>query len=111
MLTIDKLREFGSEVDEGLVRCMGKEEFYLMCVGKVTEDVRLSLLEEQLAKKDLDAAFETAHALKGMYTNLSLTPLSGPIIKMTELLRSRSDTDYTALLTQAKAQFEKLCSL
>ena len=46
-----------------------------------------------------------------MYTNLSLTPLSEPIIEMTELLRSRSDTDYTELLTQAKAQFEKLRSL
>lgn len=111
MLTIDKLREFGADVDEGLVRCMGKEEFYLMLVGKAIEAERLSLLEEQLAKKDLDAAFETAHALKGMYTNLSLTPLSEPIIEMTDLLRSRSDTDYTELLTQAKAQFKKLRSL
>lgn len=111
MLTIDKLREFGADVDEGLVRCMGKEEFYLMLVGKAIEDERLSLLEEQLAKKDLDAAFETAHALKGMYTNLSLTPLSEPIIAMTGLLRSRTDTDYSALLTEAKTQFEKLRSL
>ena len=111
MLTIDKLREFGADIDEGLVRCMGKEDFYLMLVGKAIEDERLSLLEEQLAKKDLDAAFETAHALKGMYTNLSLTPLSEPIIAMTELLRSRIDTDYSALLTEAKAQFEKLRSL
>ena len=111
MLTIDKLREFGADVDEGLVRCMGKEEFYLMLVGKAIEAERLSLLEEQLAKKDLDAAFETAHALKGMYTNLSLTPLSEPIIAMTELLRSRTDTDYCALLTETKAQFEKLRSL
>jgi HPt (histidine-containing phosphotransfer) domain-containing protein len=111
MLTIDKLREFGADVDEGLVRCMGKEEFYLMLVGKAIEDERLSLLEEQLAKKDLDAAFETAHTLKGMYTNLSLTPLSEPIIAMTKLMRSRTDTDYSALLTETKAQFEKLRSL
>jgi hypothetical protein len=30
---------------------------------------------------------------------------------MTELLRSRTDTDYSGLLAEAKSQFEKLKSL
>lgn len=111
MLTIENLRAFGADVDEGLVRCMNKEAFYLMLVGKVIEDQRLPALEAQLAAKDLGGAFETAHALKGMYANLSLTPLTEPISEMTELLRSRTDTDYAALLSEVKAQFEKLCSL
>ena len=111
MMTIEKLREFGADVDEALVRCMNNEEFYIMLVGKVTEDGRLAQLEQQLAAKDLDAAFETAHALKGMYANLSLTPLTVPISEITELLRSRTDTDYSALLGESKAQFEKLCGI
>ena len=53
-------------------------------------------------------AFESAHALKGMYSNLSLTPLTAPISEMTELLRAGTDTD---LLNEAKAQFERLCAL
>ena len=57
-----------------------------------------------LAKKDLDAAFEVAHALKGMYGNISLTPIYKPLSEMTELLRSRTDTDYSALLAEAKKQ-------
>ena len=111
MLTVDKLKEFGANTDEGLTRCMSKEDFYLMLVGKALADTRLEALEGQLASKDLDAAFETAHALKGMYSNLSLDPLTKPVSEMTELLRSRTDTDYSALLGQAKAQFEKLRSL
>lgn len=111
MLTIESLRDFGANVDEGLIRCMGKEEFYLMLVGKVLADDRLTQLEQQLRDKDLAAAFETAHALKGMYANLSLNPLTVPISEMTELLRNRTDTDYAALLAEAKAQFERLCSL
>lgn len=111
MLTIDKLREYGADVDEGLVRCMNNEGFYIMLVGKVICDKRLARLETQLAENDLDGAFESAHALKGMYSNLALTPLTKPVSEMTELLRSRTDTDYSALLNETKAQFEKLCAL
>ena len=111
MLTVDKLREYGANVEEGLARCMNKEDLYLMLVRKAADDHRLSLLAEQLEKKDYAAAFETAHALKGMYANLSLTPLTEPVSEMTELLRKRTDTDYSALLHEAQMQFEKLCSL
>ena len=111
MLTIDKLREYGADVDEGLARCMDKEDFYIGLIGKALDDNRLPLLEQQIVKGDLDEAFETAHALKGMYANLSLTPLIKPVSEMTELLRNRTDTDYSALLADAKLQFETLCSL
>ena len=111
MLTIDKLKDYGADVDEGLARCMNMKDFYITLVGKVLEDNRLPLLEQQISEKKLDAAFEIAHALKGMYANLSLTPLTKPVSEITELLRSRTDTDYSALLAEAKAQFETLCSL
>jgi HPt (histidine-containing phosphotransfer) domain-containing protein len=111
MLTIEKLREYGANVDDGLTRCMGKEDFYLLLVGKVLEDKRITALEAQLADKDLDSAFETAHALKGMYANLSFDPLTKPVSEITKLLRSRTDTDYSALIEETITQFEKLCSL
>ena len=111
MLTIEKLKEYGANTDEGVTRCLGREEFYLMLVGKAIEDDRFPLLARQLAARDLAAAFETAHALKGTYTTLSLTPLAKPVVEMTELLRQRSDVDYTQLFDEAKAQFEKLCAL
>ena len=111
MMTVEALRAFGADVDDGLARCLNKEDFYLMLVKKAAEDRRLSLLAEQIGQKDYAAAFETAHALKGMYANLSLTPLTEPVSEMTELLRSRTDTDYSALMEEAAAQFERLCSL
>lgn len=111
MLTIDKLREFGADVEEGLKRCMNNESFYLMLVGKALEDNRLGQLEQQLSEKNLDGAFESAHTLKGVYANLSLTPLSKPVNEMTELLRNRVDADYSSLFDETKRQFEKLKSL
>ncbi len=111
MLTIENLKNFGADTDEALVRCMNNEGFYLTLVGKVLEDKRLEQLEQQLSEKNLNAAFESAHALKGMYTNLSLRPLADPIIEMTELLRNRTDTDYSALLATVKEQYNKLKEL
>ncbi|MBR3446948.1 MAG: Hpt domain-containing protein [Oscillospiraceae bacterium] len=111
MMTIESLRAFGADVDAGLVRCLNKEDFYLMLVKKAAEDTKLSELAEQLRNGQLDAAFETAHALKGMYANLSLTPLTEPVSEMTELLRKRTDTDYSALMQEAQKQYERLCSL
>ena len=111
MLTLDKLRDFGADVEEALVRCMNKEDFYLMLVNKVISDKKISQLEQQINEKAYDSAFETAHALKGVYSNLSLTPLTEPVSELTELLRNRTDTDYTALINEVTAQFSKLCSL
>ena len=111
MITIEKLCEFGADVDDGLSRCLNKADLYIYLVCKLTEDKTLYLLEQQLIRKDLDGAFETAHSLKGVYANLSLTPLTGPVTDMTELLRNRTDTEYTGLIDKLKTGFEKLCEL
>ena len=111
MLTIEKLREYGADVDQGLARCMNMEEFYLTLVEKALDDNRLPLLEQQIIGGDLGEAFETAHALKGMYANLSLDPLTKPVSEITELLRSRTETDYSPLLAESIKQFEALCDL
>ena len=62
MLDIDVLRNFGANVDEGIARCMGKEDFYLMLVGKVLDDKRLTVLEQQLAEKAQQAAVRNRKA-------------------------------------------------
>ena len=111
MITIDALNRYGANTPEGLTRCMNNEAFYIMLVNKALADRRLDQLEQQIAAKDLEAAFETAHTLKGMYANLSLDPLTKPVSEITELLRNKSDADYTALLAEAKAQYAALVAL
>lgn len=111
MLTIENLKAFGANVTEGVSRCLNDESFYIDLVKSVIPDTRLDELEQYIAGKDLDKAFEVAHALKGMYGNISITPIYEPVCEMTELLRERKDTDYSALLAEAKAQKEKLVEL
>ena len=111
MLTIDALREFGANVDEGLQRCMNNEAFYFRLIGMAVNDEGFEKLQNAIDNSDLDAAFEAAHALKGILGNLSLTPIFAPVSEMTELLRSREERDYSGMLAEILGQREALKAL
>ena len=104
MLTIDAVRAWGADVDEAMERCLNNEAFYLRLVAKALQDPSFTRLKETVAAGDLDKAFDTAHALKGVLANLALTPLLTPVREITELLRSRTQTDYAPLLEEIDRQ-------
>ena len=111
MLTIDALRAYGADVDDGLRRCMNTEGFYLKLVEKAAADPSFDQLIEAVEGGDLGRGFELAHALKGVTANLSLTPVETPIREITELLRARTDMDYSALIAEILARNEELQAL
>ena len=100
MLTIEKLNEYGANTTEGLERCMGNEAFYFRLIGMALMDVNFNNLKMSLVQGDLDAAFEASHALKGVLGNLALTPLYEKSSEICELLRSRTEMDYSPLLEE-----------
>ena len=93
MLTVDALKQFGADTADGLGRCMNNEAFYLKLVARVPGDSNFNLLSQSIARGDKKAAFEAAHALKGIMANLGITPLYEPISGLTELLRAGLDAD------------------
>ena len=112
MLTIDSLRAYGANVDEGMTRCMNNEAFYFRLIGMALKDSRFDTLGVKIASGDLQAAFEEAHALKGVLGNLALTPIYNPVSEMTELLRARQNVDYSPYLAEMKKQktlLDELC--
>ena len=111
MITVDALRSFGANVDEGLSRCMNNEGFYVRMVRLVLADPNFEKLRRAAYDNDLDAAFEAAHALKGVLANLSLTPVLTPVAELTELFRSRTPGDYRAAADEIAALRDKLAAL
>lgn len=111
MLTIEALKTFGADTSDGLKRCLDNEAFYLKLVSKALEDKNFDMLEEAVAAGDLDNAFEAAHSLKGVLGNLALTPIYKPVYDITELLRARTDTDYTSLIREISDKREQLVRL
>lgn len=111
MITIDKLKEYGANVEEGLSRCMGNEALYLKLVATIPNEPRFAELNKNIAENNLDSAFEAAHALKGVLGNLALTPLYDPVFEITELLRTREPADYTDILSKINEKVETLSDL
>lgn len=86
-MTLESLKAYGANTDEGLNRCMNNEAFYLRMVGMALKDRNFDALETAVKAEDARAAFEAAHALKGSIGNVALTPIYEPICALTELLR------------------------
>ncbi len=111
MAGLEDLRAYGANVDEGLNRCVNNEEFYFRMIRKAVDDPSFEDLPRAIGEKDLARAFEIAHALKGVLTNLALTPLSEPVSEIVELLRSQTDTDYSGYLEKIAAKKAELVNL
>ena len=111
MLTIEALKAFGADTDDGLKRCLNKEDFYFKLIGIAVNDGNFEKLGEAIEKGDLAAAFDSAHALKGVLGNLALTPILKPVAEATELLRSGTQTDYSGYIAEITAKRNELKAL
>ena len=107
-MTLEQLRTFGCNVDEGLARCMNNEAFYIMLVNKLLSSTDLSKLENALNENDLETAFKEAHSLKGVCGNLSLTPLFNVLSEMVEHLRVKETMDYGPSFNKLRSLFNDL---
>ena len=118
MISIDSLRAYGANVDEGLSRCMGMEDFYLQLVGMQLNDPNMDRLSAAVGADDIvgadkvEEAFEAAHALKGALGNLAITPIQKPVEEITERLRgAKEPVDLSDLMPAYRAALEGLREL
>ena len=111
MLTVEKLKNYGANVEEGLERCMNNEAFYLRMVDMAIGNDGFDKLAAAVEKGEVPQIFEAAHALKGMLGHLALTPLFQQASEITELARAGTDADYAALHSKLKEEQKKLQAL
>ena len=111
MITIEELNKLGANTEEGLARCMGSESLYLKLVNMIPDEDGFEKLKSAADAGDLNAAFEAAHALKGVLGNLSLTKMCDKSSEITELLRAKTKIDYTPLINQLLSMRDELAAL
>ena len=111
MLTIEKLKAYGADVELGLSRCANKEALYLRLVKIVIDELASDQLGEALRENDFDKAFDIAHKLKGGVSNMALTPIIEPVSKLTEQLRDQSSDDYQTLYSDIMKETKALTAL
>lgn len=112
-MTLEDLKAYGANTEEGLARCMNNEAFYLRMVNLALADKYFDELKRAMDAGEARAAFEAAHALKGSIGNVALTPIYQPACALTELLRGADalPDGGGALLNEIMAQREKALKL
>ena len=110
-MTLDDLTAYGANVEEGLARCMGMEDFYLRLVESIKGEAGFDTLKGDLEDERFADAFSTAHALKGVLANLALTPMYEPVAELTDLLRPKAPVDYADLLNKIMEERERFLAL
>lgn len=111
MISINKLKEFGCNVNDGLERCLNDESFYLDLVKSLINDTQMEKLKEELMKNNLEEAFKISHSLKGVYGNLAITPIYEKLKELTDYLRLKKEIDYNLLIDELinlNNEFKKL---
>jgi len=86
---LEKLKEYGVDVDAAVARFVGKKDLYTKFLLKFLDDTSYNGLAESIENQKYPEAFEYAHSLKGVCGNLNLSPLTEQVTEMTEILRNK----------------------
>lgn len=87
MKTLQELQKDGIDIDGAMERFMENEEMFRYFLRQLpAEDAYYSMLQA-LNEKNVEAAFDWAHRLKGITANLALPQLYEELCKIVEILR------------------------
>lgn len=108
---IKELKAWGCDTEDALNRVLDDEAFYRECLLDVPGDPCFEQLGTALRAHDVPAAFDAAHALKGVLANLGLTPMLHTTVEIVEPLRAGSDAGLLPKYEQLMRQRDKLSQL
>lgn len=111
MNLLEALSGYGADVPGTMERLMGDVEVYDQCIHLLLEDPAFSELQNAAARGDSKAAFESAHALKGVSANLGLTPLFDAVCAVVEPLRQSESANIAPQLSRLNEERQKLAEL
>lgn len=108
MSMLDELRELDVNVDEALQRFMNKAELYEKMLKKLPPMMNGRQVLEAIDAGNIDGAIETAHTMKGVLGNLSVTPLYKAYTDIVALLRSNEPDEAKKILEESFPDEEKI---
>lgn len=86
--TKKQLIDAGIDVNKGILRLMGRTDKYLSLLKKFLQDDSFAKLKDAFAREDCAAAYNAAHALKGISANLALELLNERVCLQMSILQS-----------------------
>lgn len=95
---LTELKSLGTNIDEGLGRCMNNEALYEKLIKKVPQNFENLEVLPFFEAGDYETALVNAHTLKGVSGNLSLTPLFSAYSDIVNLLRENKPEEARKIL-------------
>lgn len=104
----EALIKIGVDIDSTMERFMNNEALFLKCLDKFLSDDCYERMLAAIDGKDVNAAFDASHELKGVSANMGFEHLYEPVKVIVEVFRA-GKTDYDpALLDSIKAAYEEI---
>ena len=110
-MNADALKEYGVDYCAGVRRFLDDSELYEEMLGEFLSDGSFMRLEQAVEAGEYLAAFEQAHALKGVSGNLDMTALYRTSSVLTEYLRYNDAPDaekLRELFESTKTAYERV---
>jgi hypothetical protein len=108
---LQELRAWGCDMDGVTARFFGDWELYTSCLKQAAADASFERLGDALRTQNAMAAFDEAHTLKGVLSNMGLTPLYDSVVPIVESLRAGETAGLTPYYEELLAGRAKLRSL
>jgi HPt (histidine-containing phosphotransfer) domain-containing protein len=101
----------GINYDEGVARFVGNAEMYERFLMEFLSDPTFALLDTAMGEKNISAAFQASHSLKGLSGNLSLERLYQKLVALTDALRGVGDLRRAeSLFPAVKTEYQQICA-
>lgn len=100
MSMVDELKELGANVDEAMQRFMNNAALYEKMLKKLPKMLNGKQVIEAIENGNIEGAIETAHTLKGVLGNLSITPLYEAYTDIVALLRQDNPEKAKSILEE-----------
>ncbi len=108
MSMLEELEKLDVNVDEAMQRFMNKAELYERMLKKLPNMMNGTQVMEAIESGNIDGAIETAHTLKGVLGNLSITPLYKAYTEIVALLRKNELDEAKKILEESFPVEEKV---
>lgn len=105
---LQKLKEYGADVDGALNRFAGDADLYKECVAMFMTDTEFDNLKRAGNDNNYADCFNAGHTLKGVCGNLGLLPLYEQLSILIELLRAEKYQDVTLILQSIQKERRRL---
>lgn len=108
---MSELAALGTDIEDALKRFMGNSALYMRMLKKLPDNIERLGIREYIISGDLDTALSNAHTLKGVYGNMSVTPLYKAYTEIVALLRENKPTEALAALEKVLSVQERLVEI